>query len=312
VRPEPKSLVGHVHKKMAEELTHQHPAAELFRVEAPSLTGAKEWLPAMPYGHDLRIPPHLMKWALAAYLQAPLLQSLRAGGNGCMGLHVMRCHIGLKHRHDALNRALSQLFGAAGRLKSIEPVGVFASVQGAHERPDHCLLADDGQDLFTDRSMVFANDRHVRVVVGERERSKVNKYGDKCRRAGAFFQPLVLKARSGGMSKTTANIIKKHAMLAGHRMGSDPMFLHRRWLQKLSIKFQVLNANLVAMCMPYGDAYHTRSATRNAGASVQRAVVVRQARMGSRPRPVVRNAQAVIGTQYRAVSALHNKLETLR
>jgi hypothetical protein len=106
----------------------------------------------------------------------------------------------------------------------------------------------------------------------------------------------MLEARSGGMPKTTANIIRKHAMLVGHRMGSDPMFLHRRWLQKLSIKVQVLNANLVAMCMPYGDAYHTRAATRNAGASVQRAVVVRQAQMGSHPRPVVRNVQAVIGT----------------
>jgi hypothetical protein len=97
------------------------------------------------------------------------------------------------------------------------------------------------------------------------------------------------------MSKTTANIVKKHGMLAGHRMSSDPMFLHRRWLQKLSIKVQVLNANLVAMCMPYGDPYQTRSATRNAGASVQRAIVVRQAQMGSHPRPVVRNVQAVIG-----------------
>jgi hypothetical protein len=36
----------------------------------------------------------------------------------------------------------------------------------------------------------------------------------------AFFQPLVLEASSGGMSKTTAKIIKKCAMLAGHRMGS--------------------------------------------------------------------------------------------
>jgi hypothetical protein len=118
----------------------------------------------------------------------------------------------------------------------------------------------------------------------------------KCRRAGAFFQPLVLEARSAGMSKTTANIIKKHAMLAGHRTGSDPMFLHRRWLQKLSIKVQVLNANLLAICTPSGDAYHTRSATRNAGASVQRCVVVWQAQMGSHPRLVVRNVQAVIGT----------------
>jgi hypothetical protein len=74
------------------------------------------------------------------------------------------------------------------------------------------------------------------------------------------------------MSKTTAKVITKHAMLAGHRMGSDHMFLHGRWLQKLSIKVLVLNANLVAMCMPYGDAYHTRSAPQNAGATVQRAV----------------------------------------
>jgi hypothetical protein len=79
-------------------------------------------------------------------------------------------------------------------------------------------------------------------------------------------------------------------------MGSDPMFQHRRWLQKLSIKVQVLNANLIAMCMPYGDAYHTRSASRNAGASVQSAVVVRQVQMGSHPRPVGRNVQAVIDT----------------
>jgi hypothetical protein len=43
-------------------------------------------------------------------------------------------------------------------------------------------------------------------------------------------------------------------------------------LTKLSSKVQVLNANLVATCMPYGDAYHKRSATRNAGASVQRAI----------------------------------------
>jgi hypothetical protein len=206
-------------------------------------------------------------------------------------LHVMRCHIGLKHRHDALKRALSQLFCAAGRLKSIQPVGVFAGVQDARERPDHCLLAEDGQDLFTDTSMVFANDRHVRVVVVERERVKVKKYGEKWRRAGAFFQPLVLEACSGGMSKTTANSIKKHAKLAGHRMGSDPIFLHRSCLQNLSINVQMLNANLVAMCVPYGDAYHTRSATRNAGASVQRVVVVRQAQMGSHPLPVVRKCR---------------------
>jgi hypothetical protein len=74
VRHEQKSLVGHVHKKMAEELKQLRPAAELFRVQAPPLTVAKEWLTAMPYENDLRIPSYLMKWALATYLQAPLLQ----------------------------------------------------------------------------------------------------------------------------------------------------------------------------------------------------------------------------------------------
>jgi hypothetical protein len=74
VRHEEKSLVGHVDKKMAEELKQLRPAAELFRVHALSLAGAKEWLTAMPYEHDLRIPPHLMKWVLATYLQSPLLQ----------------------------------------------------------------------------------------------------------------------------------------------------------------------------------------------------------------------------------------------
>jgi hypothetical protein len=72
----------------------------------------------------------------------------------------------------------------------------------------------------------------------------------------------------------------------------------------------VLNANLVAICLPYGDAYHTRSATRKAGASVQRAIVVRRVHVGSHPRPVARNVHEVIGTSYRAVSALQNKLET--
>jgi hypothetical protein len=138
------------------------------------------------------------------------------------GLDAVRCHSGLKHRHDALNRALSQLFGAAGRLKSIEPFGVYAGVQDAQERPDDCLLADDGQDLLTDTSMVFANDRHVRVVVGEREWVKANKYGEKCRRASSFFQPLVLEVRSGAMSKTTAKFINKHATMAGHRIGLRP------------------------------------------------------------------------------------------
>jgi hypothetical protein len=48
--------------------------------------------------------------------------------------------------------------------------------------------------------------------------------------------------------------------------------------QEVVFKVQVLNANLVAMCMPSCDAYHTRSVTRNAGASVHRAVEVRQCR----------------------------------
>jgi hypothetical protein len=59
------------------------------------------------------------------------------------------------------------------------------------------------------------------------ERIKVNKYSEKCRRAGAYFQPLVLKARSVGRSKTTVKILKKDAMLAVHRTTSDPMFQHR-------------------------------------------------------------------------------------
>jgi hypothetical protein len=72
LRHEQKSLVGHVDKKLAEELKQQCPAAELFRVQALSLTVKMEWLTAMPYEYDLRIPPHLMKWALATYLHAPV------------------------------------------------------------------------------------------------------------------------------------------------------------------------------------------------------------------------------------------------
>jgi hypothetical protein len=139
--------------------------------------------------HELGVGHVLVGTPVAA---AVGLQSLRAGRNGCLGLayHAAKhCHIGLKHRHDALNHVLSQLFGTAGRLKFIEPVGVFARGHDVHERPGHYLLADDGRDLFTDTSMVFANDLHVRVAVGERERVKVNKYGEKCRRAGAFFHP---------------------------------------------------------------------------------------------------------------------------
>jgi hypothetical protein len=48
VRHEQKSLVVHVHKKMAEELKQLRPAAELFRVESLSLTAAKERLTAIP------------------------------------------------------------------------------------------------------------------------------------------------------------------------------------------------------------------------------------------------------------------------
>jgi hypothetical protein len=44
---------------------------------------------------------------------------------------------------------------------------------------------------------------------------------------GGRIQALELGALSGGMSKTTAKINKKYSKLAGHRMGSDPMFLHR-------------------------------------------------------------------------------------
>jgi hypothetical protein len=58
--------------------------------------------------------------------------------------------------------------------------------------------------------------------VGEREHVKVNKYGEKCRTAGAFFQPPVLEARSGGMSTSTAKIIKKREMLASHRITPAP------------------------------------------------------------------------------------------
>jgi hypothetical protein len=98
------------------------------------------------------------------------------------------------------------------------------------------------------------------------------------------------------MPKTTAKIVKKQEVLAGHRTGSDPMFLHTRWPQKLSIKAQVLITNLLTMCTPYGDAYRTRSATRYADALVQRAVVLRQVKTGSHSRPVDRTVQALIGT----------------
>jgi hypothetical protein len=81
----------------------------------------------MPYEHELRIPPHLIKWALATCLQTPLFQHPLDSSRSkqkemdIWGMHAKRCHIGLKHRHDSLNRALNHLFGAAGRLNSIEP-----------------------------------------------------------------------------------------------------------------------------------------------------------------------------------------------
>jgi hypothetical protein len=114
-----------------------------------------------------------MKWALAMYLQPPLSQSpmdctrCERGELDTWGLRAVRCHIGLKRRHDALNYVLSQLFGAGGRLKFIEPAGIYAGVQDAHDRPDHCLLADDGKTRLTDTSMVFANEQHVRLALEE-------------------------------------------------------------------------------------------------------------------------------------------------
>lgn len=77
-----------------------------------------------------------------------------------------------------------------------------------------------------------------------------------------------------------------------YRTGFDPMFPHRRWLQKLSIKVQVLNGNLVATCMPDRDAYLARPATRKAGTSVQRAVTVWQSQMGGHTLSLVRNTLA--------------------
>jgi hypothetical protein len=99
VRHEQKTLVGHVHKKMAEKLKQLGPSAELFLVQVLSLAGAKEWFTAMPYEHDLHIPPHLMKWALATYLQETLLKlpldcsRCEQGEMDVWGLHALRCHI---------------------------------------------------------------------------------------------------------------------------------------------------------------------------------------------------------------------------
>jgi hypothetical protein len=122
----------------------------------------------------------------------------------------------------------------------------------------------------------------------------------------------VLEAHAGGVSKTTAKIIKNHAILAGHRTGSASMFLHRRWLQKLRIKVQELNANLISIYVPYIDAYNTRSATRKAGASVQRAVELWLSQIGIHPLSAVRNVPAVIGTWKRAASARRKEHELSR
>jgi hypothetical protein len=152
-----------------------------------------------------------------------------------------------------------------------------------------CRLADNGHDLFTDTSMVFSHDRHVRPAMEERDWHSVDMYGERSSTAGDLFTRLVLDARSGGKSKSIAKTMKRHPMLAGHRTASGPMFLHRRWLQTPNIKVQVLTSNLLSMCLLYGDVYQTRRAKLNEGTSVQRAVVVRQSRMGGHTRPVVRN-----------------------
>jgi hypothetical protein len=152
---------------------------------------------------------------------------------------------------------------------------VFTGVQDAHERRDHCLLADDGQDLFTDTSMVFANVRHVRVVVGERERVKVNKYGEKCRRAGASFQPHV---------QDHCQDHQEACYAGGSQDGLRPYVsaqeVARTSMQKLSIKVWVLNANLVkAHAFRGSDLVWIRGphevCPRNTGALVRHAVVVR-------------------------------------
>jgi hypothetical protein len=60
-----------------------------------------------------------------------------------------------------------------------------------------------------------------------------------------------------------------------------------QYVQKLCVSVQVPNVNLVSKCLPHGDAYHTRHTTWKAGASVQRAVVVRQSQMRSHPLSLV-------------------------
>jgi hypothetical protein len=83
------------------------------------------------------------------------------------------------------------------------------------------------------------------------------------------------------MSKITAKSNKNNALLTGHTTQSDPMFLNKTWLQKLSIKVQVLNANLVSMFVRYGDAYDAKPPALNACPLVHRAVAARQSQIGS-------------------------------
>jgi hypothetical protein len=87
VRHEQESLVGHVHKKMAEELKQLRPAAELFRAQALSLTGAKEWLTAICCSS---------RW----------VAFVASRGNGCLGL---ACHA-KSHRFEAQTRCSEPRF----------------------------------------------------------------------------------------------------------------------------------------------------------------------------------------------------------
>jgi hypothetical protein len=81
--------------------------------------------------------------------------------------------------------------------------------------------------------------------------------------ADALIMPLEFEARSGDLSKTIAEIIEKLARMAGHGTAYDPNFCTGG-----GFNFQVLNANLVSICIPYGIAYHARLATRNTDTSV--------------------------------------------
>jgi hypothetical protein len=70
---------------------------------------------------------------------------------------------------DVRHLLVEKVFGAPGRLKPIESVGMFADVLETHNGPDLCLLADEGQHQFTDASTVLMNDGRVRVATGERK-----------------------------------------------------------------------------------------------------------------------------------------------